>query len=114
MQISKFFSFCLGLLSLGGDGAPRCLETGGPHGLQRTLGPWSQDSAACAEGGDGSSPPKLLQRLQGGQRRGSGSGDPCAERWEMALSTRAQPAAPAVQPLHGVLASLVLSTGTSS
>lgn len=84
------------------------------HGLQRTLGPWNQDSAACAEGGDSSSPPKLLQRLQGGQRWGSGSGDPCAERWEMTLSTRAQPAAPAVQPLHGVLASLVLSTGTSS
>lgn len=52
MQISKFFSFCLGLLSLGGDGAPRYLETGGPinHGLQRTLGPWNQDSAAYAEG----------------------------------------------------------------
>lgn len=34
--------------------------------------------------GDNSSPPKLLQRLQGGQG-GYGSGDPCAERWETAL-----------------------------
>lgn len=64
--------------------------------------------------GDSSSPPKLLQRLQSGQRRGSGSGDHSAERWETALSRTWVAKAPAVQPLQGVLASLVLSTGTPS
>lgn len=64
--------------------------------------------------GDNSSPPKLLQRLQGGQRQGYGSGDPLQKDGRRPFSTHAQPAAPAIQPLHGVLASLVLSTGTSS
>lgn len=43
-----------------------------------------------------------------------GQEDPCAEMWERPLLMFGQPTDPAVQPLQGVLTSLVLSMGTSS
>lgn len=55
-------------------------------GFRGHWGLGARTSVHAQKPGINSSPPKLLQKLQSGQRRGYGSGDPHAERWETALS----------------------------
>lgn len=84
------------------------------RGLQRTLGPWHQDPTACAEAGRQQSTTKATFKTpEWTEEEGLGSGDPCAERWEMPFLILGQPTDPAVQPLQGVLTSLVLAMGTA-